>query len=222
MGRPKKPYSESLRPQILNAAAQLFGERGYEGTNLRLLAKRIGISAPSIYHHFESKEALLFAVLDNEQRNFLIAIQRAVDSEKADDPLAKLRSLVRAHVGYRVTNKAAGLLYDRTFKGAYPLRHALTSTQIDALVAVNQAYNDSLRAILSEGQRRRLFNVEDIPVTGFAIVAICEDVASWYMPSGRLSLDELSVILVGLVERIVGFSGIAKGKKKQTNRRIRK
>ncbi|MFP8873735.1 MAG: TetR/AcrR family transcriptional regulator [Myxococcota bacterium] len=50
--------------QILDAAEDLFAERGFAGTTLRDVATRVGIQIPSLYNHFESKEALYAAVLE--------------------------------------------------------------------------------------------------------------------------------------------------------------
>ena len=50
--------------QILDAAEDLFAERGFAGTTLRDVATRVGIQIPSLYNHFENKEALYAAVLD--------------------------------------------------------------------------------------------------------------------------------------------------------------
>src|SRR5258708_7567970 len=52
------------RNRVLQVAQALFAERGYRGTSLRDIAKRIGIKAPSLLHHFPSKEQLYIAVLD--------------------------------------------------------------------------------------------------------------------------------------------------------------
>jgi TetR/AcrR family transcriptional regulator len=49
---------------VLQVAQTLFAERGYRGTSLRDIAKRIGIKAPSLLHHFPSKQQLYIAVLD--------------------------------------------------------------------------------------------------------------------------------------------------------------
>ncbi|MGB0059529.1 TetR/AcrR family transcriptional regulator, partial [Candidatus Binatus sp.] len=49
---------------VLQVAQVLFAERGYRGTSLRDIAKRIGIKAPSLLHHFPSKQLLYLAVLD--------------------------------------------------------------------------------------------------------------------------------------------------------------
>lgn len=47
--------------RILEKATQLFMENGYAGTSMSMVAKTAGIQKASLYHHFESKEALLFA-----------------------------------------------------------------------------------------------------------------------------------------------------------------
>jgi TetR/AcrR family transcriptional regulator len=52
------------RDRVLQVALTLFAERGYRGTSLRDIAKRIGIKAPSLLHHFPSKQQLYIAVLD--------------------------------------------------------------------------------------------------------------------------------------------------------------
>lgn len=52
------------RDRVLRAAEALFAERGYHGTSLRDIARRIGVKAPSLLHHFPSKQQLYLAVLD--------------------------------------------------------------------------------------------------------------------------------------------------------------
>ncbi len=52
------------RERVLIVAMPLFAERGYRGTSLRDIARRIGIKAPSLLHHFPSKQQLYIAVLD--------------------------------------------------------------------------------------------------------------------------------------------------------------
>jgi len=60
------PLSRGLdtRVRVLQVALSLFADRGYRGTSLRDIAKRIGIKAPSLLHHFPSKQQLYLAVLE--------------------------------------------------------------------------------------------------------------------------------------------------------------
>lgn len=57
---------EKLRASILNAARDLFAERGIDAVSMREIAKRINYSATTLYHHFADKEALLQAVCDED------------------------------------------------------------------------------------------------------------------------------------------------------------
>jgi len=57
------------RDRVLQVAQALFAERGYRGTSLRDIAKRIGIKAPSLLHHFPSKQQLYIAVLEKMFEN---------------------------------------------------------------------------------------------------------------------------------------------------------
>jgi len=53
------------REEILDQAMAMFGEAGYRGASLRVIATRCGISHPGLLHHFPTKESLLLAVLEH-------------------------------------------------------------------------------------------------------------------------------------------------------------
>ena len=52
-------FVEGRRGEILDAALAVFGEKGYESGTMREIAKRIGVTEPALYRHYESKEAIL-------------------------------------------------------------------------------------------------------------------------------------------------------------------
>jgi len=52
----------STREKILGVALDLFTDQGFDGTSMREIAERLGITKPSIYYHFASKEELLLAL----------------------------------------------------------------------------------------------------------------------------------------------------------------
>jgi AcrR family transcriptional regulator len=60
---PGRPGGEESRARILEAAGQLFADRGYDGVSVRALAKRAGVNAAAINYHFGGKEGLYHAVI---------------------------------------------------------------------------------------------------------------------------------------------------------------
>jgi AcrR family transcriptional regulator len=62
--RKRRANGEESRRRILDAAAEVAGERGYEGTSIALVSAKSGLPASSIYWHFENKDDLIAAVIE--------------------------------------------------------------------------------------------------------------------------------------------------------------
>lgn len=61
--------------KIKQAALELIAERGYSETTLSLIAEKVGIKKPSIYSHFQSKEDILFSIVEEEIKNLKIHME---------------------------------------------------------------------------------------------------------------------------------------------------
>lgn len=82
--RRKRTAGEASRQRILDAAAEVAGERGYEGTSISLVSERSGLPASSIYWHFKDKDELIAAVIDRSYHDWVQAwdqLDPAPDSE---------------------------------------------------------------------------------------------------------------------------------------------
>lgn len=84
------------RQLILAAAAQLFGERGYEGASVRDLAQQVGLLPGSVYHYFASKEELFVEVHREGFRQLIDDVATAVAAES--DPWDRLERACTAHI----------------------------------------------------------------------------------------------------------------------------
>lgn len=71
----RKAEGETSRERILDAAAEIAGERGYEGTSINRIVERSGLPASSIYWHFKDKDELLAAVIERSFTRWLEALQ---------------------------------------------------------------------------------------------------------------------------------------------------
>jgi AcrR family transcriptional regulator len=102
-GRPRKTADErddgNRRVELLNAAAQLFRAKGFDATRTRDIASAVGMHSGSPFYHFKSKNALLYAVMEEGMRSALARQSAALQAAdpSAPDAAALLRVLVRSH-----------------------------------------------------------------------------------------------------------------------------
>lgn len=85
-----QPRAVATRAKLVAAARALFGERGYEATSIEAVLERAGVKRGALYHHFDGKQALFDAVLDQ-----VVADVAVIGGEAAavhDDPLETLRA----------------------------------------------------------------------------------------------------------------------------------
>src|SRR5512139_175130 len=82
------------RRRIVDAAAALMAERGFAGTSIAAVSQRSGLPSGSIYWHFESKEALLGAVVEDGARRWFDALPRLEDLPT--DPAERTAALIEA------------------------------------------------------------------------------------------------------------------------------
>ncbi|WP_280154849.1 TetR/AcrR family transcriptional regulator [Piscinibacter sp. XHJ-5] len=100
-GRPRKTLDErdegNRRRALLRAAARLFRRQGFDGTSTRDIAAAVGMHSGSPFYHFESKGALLYAVMEEGMRS---AIERQAEALAAGGEATDvLRRLIGNHFG---------------------------------------------------------------------------------------------------------------------------
>lgn len=93
---PPRPVSGNRRQAVLDAAARLFSNQGYEGASMRDIARQAGMLAGSMYYHFSSKEELLIAVHEEGVAHFERAVAAAILG--LADPWERLEAAVVAHL----------------------------------------------------------------------------------------------------------------------------
>lgn len=90
---------KTSKEEILRTALTVFAERGYDGTYLRDIAERVGITKPAIYKHFANKEALWNAMIDSLEVYYRKNIQ-AAETGPAPKTKEELRDLSLAQIDF--------------------------------------------------------------------------------------------------------------------------
>lgn len=96
--RKQRANGIASRAAILDAAAQIAGERGYEGTSIKAVQERSGLPASSIYWHFKDKDELIAAVIDRSYTDWVDAITTTPEVAADLDPDALFVAVLR-HAG---------------------------------------------------------------------------------------------------------------------------
>jgi AcrR family transcriptional regulator len=183
---------DSPRGKLLSAAARLFRDQGFDRTTVRDIAREVGIQSGSLFHHFPTKEDILFAVMVEVIR-FNTERLRAAIAGKAD-PAEQLRALIRAELQAIIgdTREAMSVL-------VYEWRCLTPDHQQQALALraiYEQLWMDALEALRSAGRLKA-----DAFITRRLITGMTSWSSNWFDAHGSLTIDQLTDIIL---DRVIG------------------
>ncbi len=188
MRKPGSNGAETLR-NLRTAAIQLLSEHGYGAMNLRMLAKKVGVQASSLYNYIDSKQQLLFWLCEDTTENLLVEFDQAVKG--ADHPRDRLRKFVGCHLGYHIVNRKQASVLQMEMR-------SLTARNFQAVLKLQRLYTDKVRGIVDSGIEAGAFQVQDSEIATFALLQMLTAVTRWYRPQGRLTLEQLVEIYTDL------------------------
>lgn len=100
LDRTTRPSADATRTRILDAALSLFAERSFEGAGTREIARRAGVSQPSLNYHFRSKDELWRAVVDRLFSELDQHLARRVDGLRGVDDTTTAKLVVREFIAF--------------------------------------------------------------------------------------------------------------------------
>ena len=199
-GRPRKTEGErddgNRRQELLTAAARLFRDKGFDATSTRDIAAAVGMHSGSPFYHFKSKDALLFAVME-EGMHSAIARQakalRGVDpaamvaggSPATDQPQAQIRRLIRAHFDTLLgsgNDFVPVMLYEHRSLSAAQ-RASLAQLQL----AYESAWTPVLEALYASGHLRAPVKLSRLLILGALNWSV-----QWFDQKKGASVDQLT------------------------------
>ena len=184
---------------ITQAALRCFAVNGYHGTTIRQIAAEAGLSVPGVYHHFESKHALLVDLCNVAMTELLEASHRALDAA-GDSVLNRFDALVECLVQFHTD------FADVAFVSFSEIR-ALQGQAREDHLAQRRKEQQLVTDLVNEGVTTGIFTTQDPRHVARAITSICLGMSQWYRPDGGLSVDELAGTHVRICRDTAGFIG---------------
>ena len=195
MARPKSASHDLKRDGILDIAARCFAERSYPAASMNDIAAAGGTSKARLYHYYESKEAILFDLLDRYTQRLLAIIgesEAAAQRLNLDDRAALHELIRRFLLEYETSaTRHVALLHDTKFLGEAQ-RKLIVHRQRDVVAAftrfIKRAYPERLTAHNQTAVTMMVFGMINWTFT-------------WLHPEGPLSYADFAEEVIRTIER---------------------
>jgi AcrR family transcriptional regulator len=171
------------RQDILEAAAQIFREKGFHGASMSDIAEAVNLKKASLYHHVSSKQEILLDILDQALQLLLDRISSITAQNIPADK--KLRLMIREYMQILAENVdlATVLLFEhRALERRQHARHIPNRDHFETL----------WRDVLAEGVKEKLFQCEDIALTTRALLGLMNWTITWYRSDGDKTIQQIA------------------------------
>tara|TARA_B100000686_G_C16617347_1_gene877229 strand:+ start:231 stop:905 length:675 start_codon:yes stop_codon:yes gene_type:complete len=169
--------------QIIDAAAKLFEEKGYEGTSIQDIANEVGILKGSMYYYIDTKEDLLFSIMQQSHSGALALIEEI--SKLEVDALTRIYALVKKHVTLFAQDHTITSVFFREFR-------ALSEERSEVIKGAGYAYVLFLNSLILEAQKEGLSSKDlDSKKATMAAVGMLNAMSFWYKPEGSWTSEEI-------------------------------
>lgn len=170
--------------EILEAAARVFHEKGYESTSIQDIADSVGILKGSLYYYITSKEDLLYEIIQGVHEEALknLDLVAALDG----DALQKIRAFVVVHFQNNAENLVKMGVFFKDFR-------SLSGERRRVIVEERDMYDSFLRDLIRAAQDEGTVCADlDPKLTAITILGMLNWVYQWYRPDGEMNSLEIA------------------------------
>jgi len=161
----------SRKTQIIQTAASLFCDKGYNAVSMRNLADELGIRAASLYNHISSKEEILAHVILEVAKSFSRHINQTFPKE--DSALQKLENIIVMHVEITIQKTDALACMNNDWMH-------LDSIHRNRYIQMREDYEDKFRAIILNGMEKGEIEKRDPEIIVFSLLSTLRTLYLWY------------------------------------------
>jgi TetR/AcrR family transcriptional regulator, cholesterol catabolism regulator len=177
------------REHILRVAARVFSQKGYRATSLQEIADEVGVTRPSFYYHFKSKQEILAAIVDAA----LARAEAALDEVLAEEgsPVERLRAFVFKYVEINTEHAEIPILFQTMGE--------LEPDAADAARRRRSAIDHKLARLIEEGVRSGDLEARRPLISAYGILGAVNWMHTWFRPDGELRAEEVAALLADLL-----------------------
>ena len=178
------------REAIIAAAEKLFSDCGFQATSVRDIAESLNLQGGSLYAHIQSKDELLWEIVEDAADRFFAAARPIVKSDLVTTE--KLRRVIAAHVKVITQNLAAAAIYSTEWRHLSDERRRSFANRRDE-------YEGIVRGLVHDCIREGEFADVDEKFATLLILSSINWIYQWYRPDGLMTPEEIARRLTDLL-----------------------
>lgn len=188
---------DERKNEIIQAAAVLFAEKGYEQCSVNDILNTVGIAKGTFYHYFKSKEDVLDAAVEKMSEQVFAHVQEKAKRKE----LSPIDRMIQILLAARVTNRMGEALIDEMHKTENALLHQKT------IVSIITMLTPVFTEIVDEGNDSGIFHCaypeQSVQILLSAALTLLDD---GIFPTEKEQAAKLFEALVFATEKILGVS----------------
>ena len=175
--------SKRRRQEVMDVAARIFSEKGYEATSIQEIAEEVGILKGSLYYYIETKEDLLFGVI---KAAYDAALGVVRELERRDgSALELIEALVYRHAEVFAATQVQSSVFFKEFR-------ALSDDRQKEIREAGDIYSRFLRSQIRRGQDAGEIDPDINPrLAAIGIIGMMNSMAFWYRPDGPATAEQI-------------------------------
>lgn len=177
-------FKEPVRQRVIAAAENAFYQNGYHGTTMRTISADAGVTVAAPYYHYDSKQAILYEIMDRFMR-WSMETTRAACVAAPDDPRSQLATAVWSHVYQHATHQVPSFVVNNELR-------SLGVAHRTEIIQLRDELQTIFTRAVERGQEEGLFHTPYVTESARAIVTMCTSVSSWFKTDGPLSAVDVS------------------------------
>ena len=181
---------KTRKEEIIQVAAKLFKNKGYNAVTMRDLAKALGIKAASLYNHIDSKQAILQNIILNIAEDFTQGMDSVLEQENSS--IDKLRALIGLHVRIAVNNPDGLAALNSDWMHL--------EGRLNYYLELRNDYENNFRKIIETGIQNNEIKRIDVEVVLFSMLSTLRNLYLWIPKKEHVDqqelLNSLTVILI--------------------------
>jgi AcrR family transcriptional regulator len=192
VSRPSQLPPVRVRSDIVEAATQVFSERGYHAASMTEIADRVGMRKPSLYHHIRKKEDLLFAI--HEQLIDELIEQTTAALDPSMTPPEQMAAVLRVSFDLIARHRDAVTVFLQE-------RRAVSGARWNELVVKRDRYEQMVSGIIAEGTATKAFADLPAAIAARGVLGMVNWGYTWFDPKGEMTAEQIADVFVAIALR---------------------